>query len=90
MTPEMVVDIARRALEMVLMMAAPMLLVALFVGLFISVFQAATQIQEQTLTFIPKIVAVFVTLLFAAPWMMQKLIAFTKGIYGILPSLGGG
>ena len=63
MTPEFVVDIGRKAMETVLLVSAPMLLAALIVGLIISIFQAATQINEQTMTFIPKIVAVLVTLL---------------------------
>lgn len=90
MTPEQIVDICRRALELVLMTAAPMLIVALLIGLLISIFQAATQIQEQTLTFIPKIVAVFVTLLIAAPWMIQRFIVFTNELYSLIPTLGGG
>ena len=90
MTPEQIVDICRRALELTLMTAAPMLVVALLIGLLISVFQAATQIQEQTLTFIPKIVAVFVTLLVAAPWIIQRFITFTHEILQLIPTLGGG
>jgi len=90
MTPEMVVEVARRAIEVALLLAAPTLIVALVVGLVISIFQAATQINEQTMTFIPKIVCVFITLLIAAPWIMQKLITFTQGIFAMLPGLGSG
>ena len=80
MTPEFVVAIGRQSVELVLMLAAPMLICALVVGLLISIFQAATQINEQTMTFIPKIVAVLVSLIIFAPWMIQKLLSFTSGI----------
>ena len=88
MTPEFVINIGRQAIETTLMVAAPMLLAALVIGLVISVFQAATQINEQTMTFIPKIVGVFVTLLLFAPWMLQKLIAFMNMIFEQLPNIG--
>lgn len=88
MTPEFVVDIGRRALETALLISAPMLLTALLVGLIISVFQAATQINEQTMTFIPKIVGVFVVLLIFAPWILQKMMALTLMIFDLLPTLG--
>lgn len=88
MTPEFIIDISRRAVETALVVAAPMLLAALLVGLIISVFQAATQINEQTMTFIPKIVAVFGTMLIFAPWMLQKLMFFFTSIYNIIPTLG--
>ena len=80
MTPEFVVAIGRQSVELVLMLAAPMLICALVVGLLISIFQAATQINEQTMTFVPKIVAVLVSLIIFAPWMIQKLLSFTSGI----------
>ncbi len=88
MTPEFVVNIGRQAIETTLMCAAPMLIVALLIGLIISIFQAATQINEQTMTFIPKIVGVFVTLLFFAPWIMQKTMAFITMIFSQLPNIG--
>lgn len=88
MTPEFVINIGRQAVETTLMAAAPMLIVALVVGLVISIFQAATQINEQTMTFIPKIVGVFVTLLIFAPWMLQKLSAFLIMIFDQLPLVG--
>jgi flagellar biosynthetic protein FliQ len=88
MTPEFVVDIGRRALETALLISAPMLLTALLVGLIISVFQAATQINEQTMTFIPKIVGVFVVLLIFAPWILQKMMTLTLMIFDLLPTLG--
>jgi len=89
MTPEFVVDIGRQAVETVLMVAAPMLIVALVTGLTISIFQAATQINEQTMTFIPKIVAVLVTLLIMAPWMIRVMLAFTARIYENIALVGG-
>ena len=88
LTPEFVVNIGRQAIETVLMVAAPMLIAALVIGLIISIFQAATQINEQTMTFIPKIVGVFVTLLIFAPWIMQKLTAFLIMIFAHLPNIG--
>jgi len=89
MTPELAIDIGRRAVEMVLMLAAPMLLASLVVGLLVSIFQAATQINEQTMTFIPKIVAAFVALLIFAPWMINKSIAFIEQIIALIATVGG-
>ncbi|RMF48104.1 MAG: flagellar biosynthetic protein FliQ [Deltaproteobacteria bacterium] len=89
MAPEMVVDVGRSAVEMVLMISAPMLICAVVVGLVISVFQAATQINEQTMTFIPKIVAVLVALVITAPWMIRTLVAYTRELYGQIGHLGG-
>ena len=80
MTPEYAIDICRKAIQTVLLGAAPMLIVALVVGLIVSVFQAATQINEQTMTFVPKIVAVFVTLLIFGSWLIKILTVFTTGI----------
>jgi len=80
MTDELVIDICRRAVQVVLMVAGPMLLAGMLIGLIVSIFQATTQINEQTLTFIPKIVAVFVTLLIMTPWMIHTLVTFTSGI----------
>ncbi len=88
MTPETVVHIGRKAVETVLLASGPMLIAALVIGLLISVFQAATQINEQTMTFIPKIVAVFVTLLIFGPWIMNLLITFTTGIITGIADLG--
>ncbi|MBU0943429.1 MAG: flagellar biosynthesis protein FliQ [Proteobacteria bacterium] len=81
MTIEFVVDICRKAVQTSLMMAAPMLLAGMIVGLIVSIFQAATQINEQTLTFIPKIVAVFITLLLMTPWLIQTMTSFTRSIF---------
>lgn len=88
MSPEDVVHIGRKAVETILLTAAPMLIIALVVGLVISIFQAATQINEQTMTFIPKIVAVFVALLIFGPWIMNILITFTTGIMTDIATVG--
>ena len=88
MSPETVVHLGRKAVETVLLGAAPMLIAAMVVGLIISVFQAATQINEQTMTFIPKIVAVFITLLIFGPWLMNLLITFTTGIFTSIATVG--
>lgn len=88
MTPEFVVSIGRQAIETGLMCAAPMLIVALVIGLLISIFQAATQINEQTMTFVPKIVGVFVSLLLFAPWILGKISTFILSIFNQLPTIG--
>ncbi|MBT8333621.1 MAG: flagellar biosynthesis protein FliQ [Desulfobacterales bacterium] len=87
MTPDMAVNVCRKAVQTVLLGAAPMLLAGLIVGLLISIFQAATQINEQTMTFVPKIVAVFITLLIFAPWIIRLLTAFTIGIFDTMSIL---
>ena len=87
MTPELAVDICRKAIQTILMCAAPMLIVALIVGLMVSIFQAATQINEQTLTFVPKIVAVFVTLLIFGSWVIKIVTIFTVGLFDIIATL---
>lgn len=89
MNPELVIDLGREAVQTVLLVAAPMLLSGLIVGLLVSIFQAATQINEQTMTFVPKIVAVLVALLLFAPWIMKILIAFTSGILEGIATVGG-
>ena len=85
MTPEFVIGFAREAIEMTLSISLPMLGVGLVVGVFISVIQAATQIQEMTLTFIPKIVAIFVALLISFHWIMDKMITYTQNLFLKLP-----
>jgi flagellar biosynthetic protein FliQ len=89
MTPEFVVEIGRKAVQTVLMVAAPMLLSGLLVGVIISIFQAATQINEQTMTFIPKIVAVLVALIIFAPWIIQVMVAFTGNILQSIATVAG-
>ncbi|WP_428563340.1 MAG: flagellar biosynthesis protein FliQ [Solidesulfovibrio sp. DCME] len=85
MTPDMVVALSRQAIETALFLALPMLGVSLVVGVVISVLQAATQIQEMTLTFVPKILAMFIALLLAFPWMMDKMINFTRDLFMNIP-----
>jgi flagellar biosynthetic protein FliQ len=87
MTPEFVIDIARKAIQVTLLISAPMLLSGMIIGLMVSIFQAATQINEQTMTFIPKIVVVFLALLIFAPWIMETMITFTNGIFESMASL---
>jgi flagellar biosynthetic protein FliQ len=81
MSPEMVVDISRAAVQTILMVSAPMMLAGLVVGLIIGIFQAATQINEQTMTFAPKIVAVMVALVLAAPWIINLVVSYTENLY---------
>jgi flagellar biosynthetic protein FliQ len=84
MTPELVVQLARRSFETTLMLAAPLLLFSLVVGLAISVFQAVTSINEATLAFAPKIVAVMVAIIIFFPWMMSYMTDFTREIYSLI------
>ena len=86
MTPEFVVGFGRQAIELCLMMALPMLAVGLCVGIVVSVIQAATQIQEMTLTFIPKVVSMFIALLVALPWLMERMITFTREVFINIPT----
>jgi len=81
MTPEFVIGFARQSIELTLTIALPMLGVGLGVGVLVSVLQAATQIQEMTLTFVPKIIAVFLALLISFPWIMDKMITYTQDIF---------
>ncbi|MEA3466159.1 MAG: flagellar biosynthesis protein FliQ [Thermodesulfobacteriota bacterium] len=89
MSPEFVVDLGRNAVKTVLMISAPMLLSGLIVGLLVSIFQAATQINEQTMTFIPKIVAVLVALILFAPWIIRTMLAFTQNVFQGISLVGG-
>jgi flagellar biosynthetic protein FliQ len=89
MTPETVMTIGRHALEITVMLAAPLLLVTLAVGLLVGIFQAATQINEMTLSFIPKLLAMAATLLIAGPWMLGQLIGYTRQLITSIPSLIG-
>ena len=85
MTTDMVVALARQAIELALFLAMPMLAVSRVVGVFVSVLQAATQIQEMTLTFVPKILSMFIALLIAFPWMMDKMLSFTRELFMNIP-----
>ena len=86
MSPEFVVQIAKEAIEITLYLSLPIMGVGLLVGLIVSLFQAVTQIHEMTLTFVPKIIAVLLSLLFLLPWMMQKIIFYTEQLLTQLPS----
>jgi len=88
MTPQMVISIGREALMVTLMVAGPMLLFALIVGLAISIFQAVTQINEMTLTFVPKILAIGLAILIFLPWMINLLSDFANHIFELIPQLG--
>jgi len=85
MSPEQAMTIGRQALEVTLTIAAPLLLAALVTGLAISIFQAATQINEMTLSFIPKLLAMFITLTLAGPWMLQIMIDYIERLYTSIP-----
>jgi flagellar biosynthetic protein FliQ len=87
MTTDTVVHLALEALTVALKVAGPVLLVALVIGLAVSVFQAITQIQELTLAFIPKIIAVGVVIAFAGPWMLDQMIAWTRELLSGIPSI---
>ena len=89
MTPETVMTIGTKALEMTMLLAAPLLLMALAVGLLVGVFQAATQINEMTLSFIPKLIGMAVALLVAGPWMLRELVSYTRALIESIPSLVG-
>ena len=90
MDQDVVVNLSTAALTLAFKVALPVLGVGLIVGLVVSVFQAVTQIQEQTLTFIPKIIAMGVTLVVAGPWMLNQVVAYTQQLYSSIPSLVGG
>ena len=87
MSHALVVDLARNAVMLALLIAGPMLVVALLVGLTVSVLQAVTQIQEQTLAFVPKLVGVSAVFLLALPWVLQLLVKYTTELFRSLPSL---
>jgi flagellar biosynthetic protein FliQ len=89
MSPETVMTIGQRALEMTLMLAAPMLLVGLVIGILVGIFQAATQINEMTLSFIPKLLGIATTLVIAGPWMLKQFIGYTRLLIESIPSLIG-
>jgi len=88
-TPEAVLDIGREALYLTVLLAAPLLLSALAVGLFIGIFQAATQIQEMTLSFIPKLIVLVFALLIAGPWMLRLIMEFSLRLYAEIPGMLG-
>lgn len=89
MTPELVMGMGRQAIEMMLILAGPLLLSALLIGLVISIFQAATQINEQTLSFIPKLLGIFVVLIVAGPWMLQMMVDYIRRLFESIPQFIG-
>ena len=89
MTPTTVIELGRQAIEVTLMVSAPLFLAALVTGLIISIFQAATQINEMTLSFVPKLVAIFVTLVLAGPWMITLLTDFMRRLFESIPAMIG-
>lgn len=89
MTPGVVMEIGRQAIEVTLLISAPLLVTALVVGLIISVFQAATQLNESTLQFVPKLVVMFLVLLLAGPWMLQYMVDYIQRLFESIPQLIG-
>lgn len=89
MSPQMVISIGREALITTLSVAAPLLAISLVVGLVVSIFQAITQINEMTLTFVPKILGVALTLLVFLPWMINTLTDFTTHLFEMIPGMAG-
>ncbi|MFK5953270.1 MAG: flagellar biosynthesis protein FliQ [Desulfobacterium sp.] len=86
MTPEFVVSFAQEAIKVTILVSLPVLIMGLVVGLLISIFQAVTQINEMTLTFVPKILVVMVGLLFLAPWMLEHMMTFTIAVIENIPA----
>jgi flagellar biosynthesis protein FliQ len=89
MNADTVIDLGQQALYVIVMLAAPMLLAALAIGLLIGMFQAATQINEMTLSFIPKLLVLALSIMVAGPWMLDTLLNFTRRLYLSIPSLLG-
>jgi len=90
LSEQLAIEVVARMLGQVLYMAGPILLVALAAGLVIGILQTATQVNEFTLAFIPKLLAVFVALGLFGPWLLSSLVAFTLNLYGLLPQVGRG
>jgi len=87
MTPETVMTVGRQALELTLLISAPMLLAALVTGLLVSIFQAATQINEMTLSFIPKLIVMFLMMVLAGPWMLTLMVDYMRQLFTGIPGL---
>jgi flagellar biosynthetic protein FliQ len=87
MTQDFIIYLGKEAVYTILLLSGPLLGTSLLVGLLISIFQATTQIQEQTLTFVPKIIMVFISLIVFGPWMLNLLVAFTTNIISNIPQL---
>lgn len=86
MSPELVIGVARQAIQVTLLVSLPILGIGLVVGVLVSLVQAATQIQEMTLTFVPKIISIFVGLLLLLPWIMNQLVTFTVEVFNNIPN----
>lgn len=89
MTPETIMAIAQHALKIALLLSMPLLLAALIIGLIVGIFQAATQINETTLSFIPKLIGIAVVLMMAGPWMLKTLVNYTQELFASIPGLIG-
>lgn len=89
MTPTTVIEIGRQAVEITLLISAPLFIAALVTGLLVSIFQAATQINEATLSFVPKLIVVFITLIIAGPWMITLLTDYIQRLYSSIPNVIG-
>lgn len=89
MTPESVMNLGQHAMEVLLLVSAPILLVVLIIGLAVSIFQAATQINESTLSFIPKLVGVFAALIVAGPWMLSVMLDYMRLVFTSVPAMAG-
>lgn len=89
MTPTTVIEIGRQAVEISILISAPLFIAALVTGLLVSIFQAATQINEATLSFVPKLIVVFITLIAAGPWMITMLTDYMQRLYSSIPSIIG-
>lgn len=89
MTPEHVMTLGQQALEVTFMVSAPLLMAALVTGLIVSIFQAATQINEMTLSFIPKLLVMFVVIILAGPWMLDVFMSYTQKLYAGIPWMTG-
>ena len=89
MNPDSVVNLVQQALQTTILVSAPLLLAALVTGLIVSVFQAATQINEMTLSFIPKLHAIFAAAVIAGPWMLGLMVDFTRRLFAAIPGMIG-
>lgn len=89
MNADTVIDLSQQALYVIVMLAAPMLISALLIGLFIGMFQAATQINEMTLSFIPKLLILALSIMVAGPWMLDLLLNYTRRLYLSIPGILG-
>ncbi|MBI2791099.1 MAG: flagellar biosynthesis protein FliQ [Gammaproteobacteria bacterium] len=89
MTPEIVIDLMRQSILVLLMLVSVLILPSLIVGVFISIFQAATQINEQSLSFVPRLIATFITVMVSSPWVIRVLTDFTNSIFESIPTMIG-